>query len=311
MIIKRLYLGSNSLNLYERAFSEGYEYAQKEFGFIQDVRRSGFGRTMKRNIGRFRNKIADKIDDSIENDFNKHGKVLFEYRQGERMINPNIERRLMRDVKSNNSRVVGVDLDGMKGNYTALNSAMRDKFGDPRKAAESLISNPFYSNAERIKNKISNSLSKGENVIFHPSGSGTDYLAHELGHIKNSSSKNPIRRLINKIGNNEGVRTDFNKFASFGLNDDGIGVGTSVSRFIKGKTILREEKNATNNALRDLKRNGATQNELTTAKKSLQQGIDTYKNLVPAYYKAPISNLIHTPGRREGIGYMRRKNMGY
>lgn len=31
---------------------------QREFGFIQDVKRSGLSRTLKRNVGRFRNKLG-------------------------------------------------------------------------------------------------------------------------------------------------------------------------------------------------------------------------------------------------------------
>lgn len=311
LVEERLYsTGDEELDdLLERAFSEGYEYAQREFGFIQDVKRSGLKRTMKRNVGRLRNKVADKIDDSIEKDFEDYRDSVFKFATGDRVVNNKIERELMKDIKKNNARVVGVDLDGMKGNYTVESKTMKERFGNGTNASGALISNPYYPGANRIKKKIANSIDKGEDVILHPSGSGTEYLGHENGHIKNAKSKNPITRLINKIANKAETREKFTGYASTGLTDDGIGIREAADRFIKSKAIIKEEANASKRSLKDFKRLGATKEELDAARDSLNVGGDTYKKLSSAYYKTPVSNLIHTPGRRNGVGYLKRKGV--
>lgn len=175
--------------------------------------------------------------------------------------------------------------------------------------AEKIV-NPFLYDEEksgkRIKKKVSNALKSNEDLIIHPSKSGTEYLGHEIGHIENSKTSNPIKKFINKIANDPKTRDDINTSAILRLKDEGLGFKEAGKRFIKGNLVLAEEKNASKNSLRKLKKYGANKEDLKKSKENLKIGEDTYKDIVSSYYKVPLSNLIHTPGRRSGVGYEKR-----
>lgn len=226
------------------------------------------------------------------------------------MVNNKIERELLRDSKSKGARVLDAG-DLMGGNFTLskrindhrLNflkkNGSKNALNDYAKEV-SMMNNRDYDNynlgIKRFKNRIKNSVAKGEHQILHSSGSGTDFLAHEIGHIDNEKSKG-LRKLINKIGNDPDNRYNF-QIALQGGKDDNSSIREGIKRFIKGKSIVQEEKNASKYALKKLKELGASNEELQQAKNNLKDALKSYQTGTSYYYTTPFRNKLRTPGKR-------------
>ena len=66
----------------------------------------------------------------------------------------------------------------------------------------------------------------------------------------------------------------------------------------EGNAIVGEELGATRKALKILKKNGATKDELKLAKNNLGLAAKTYKEGAKIHILNPIQNLIQVPGKR-------------
>lgn len=156
----------------------------------------------------------------------------------------------------------------MKGNYTS-------EAKNSKKIAEQLRNS-------RDKKKWRNSANKDAYQIAHPSGSGIELLAHELGHVDNATKGGKIRKAINKIANNSKVRAESQLSAAYG-NDGATGgsvLGTireSLRRFKNKKLIDLEERNASKRGIKFLKEKGASKEEIKQAKENLKIAGKTYK----------------------------------
>lgn len=68
-----------------------------------------------------------------------------------------------------------------------------------------------------------------------------------------------------------------------------------ISRKIfKGKKVVNNEKNASENAIKLLKESGASENELKLAKESLDKSLESYKEEHKMYYKSPFINKLQS-----------------
>lgn len=278
---------------------------QKEFGFIQDVRRSGLGRTMKRNIGRFRADLVKRYgDDIILQDINKNREYISKLTTNPLNNNPSLEKNLIREANKNNARVIGYDTGG-RGN-----SILGNTKGDLNEYSSDLASEIIGKNKEGIskygaKNylrygrKIDNAISSGKSIIIHPSGSGSDLLAHELGHLKSQNGSLLSRGRLLDEASTKVQESGYGFLESGGLKDTTTGIIPGVKRYLKGRVILANERKASKNALDILKKNGATPEELSIAKKNLLgTALGTYKTVSDAYTRIPFKNLIQIPSRR-------------
>lgn len=72
------------------------------------------------------------------------------------------------------------------------------------------------------------------------------------------------------------------------------GLWKSVERFFKGKKVVNNEKNASENAIKLLKESGASENELKLAKESLDKSLESYKEEHKMYYKSPFINKLQS-----------------
>lgn len=64
--------------------------------------------------------------------------------------------------------------------------------------------------------------------------------------------------------------------------------------FFKGKKVVNNEKNASENAIKLLKESGASENELKLAKESLDKSLESYKEEHKMYYKSPFINKLQS-----------------
>lgn len=267
---------------------EGVEYRQKEFGIVSDIYHSGAKRAYKKYAGRARKKIAARIEKSIAKDELKYNNALRDYLSMNKVQNKDVERKLLREGKKRGARTFGTDLDGMGGNYTSSSKTSKE-------IAEALHG--------QDKKKWQNSANKDAFQIVHPSGSGTELLAHELGHVDNATKGGKIRKAINKRANSRKVRAEFQSSGAYG-NDGATGgsvLGTikeSLRRFKNKKLVDIEERNASKRGIKFLKENGASKEEIKQAKENLEKAGKTYKTLGKRYYKFPLLNKVQIPSRR-------------
>ena len=79
--------------------------------------------------------------------------------------------------------------------------------------------------------------------------------------------QNDMEKVHNNIIKVENIIEEFHKPAdSPGGRDNSKGLWKSVERFFKGKKVVNNEKNASENAIKLLKESGASENELKLAK---------------------------------------------
>lgn len=144
--------------------------------------------------------------------------------------------------------------------------------------------------------KILGNIRKGkgsENLIIHEAKEGDELLAHELGHLGNRKDGGLITKLINKKANNPKIRTDLDNDANniFGTK------GNPLKKYLEGKIIVAEERNASNRGLNYMKESGYSPEEIEKAKKRLGEegALGTYKTVGNARWKASLRNKIAIP----------------
>lgn len=125
-----------------------------------------------------------------------------------------------------------------------------------------------------------------------------EYLAHEVGHVDNAVSRNPIKKFINWAGGSSPARVEVNNGVYINGKDSATGLRPAFSRLLNNSYIVAEESGATRTGLRLLRRHGATQKEIEEAKKSLGHGINTYKASRSIGFWNPVENMVNIPSRR-------------
>lgn len=274
---------------------------QKQFGLIKDIKSSGLKRTMKRNIGRLRNKIANSLTEKYIDEPTKIANdkfIKFEL-QNDKLTNPIIEKRMLREANKRNARVLS-GIQDLPADFDLSRKEIRDqlhKIGKDSREMDSFFDNS--NSGKRLDNKINNILKnkKIKHVISYSPGTDVTGLAHEIGHVDNSMSKNPIKRLINKVSGDPNLREEFSN-VSF---DNRSGIRTGIKRYLKGRALIKEESNASKKGLDLLKKSGITKEEFNIAKKDLDNALNTYKTAGNNYYRIPLINKIQIPSRRTSI----------
>lgn len=239
-------------------------------------------------IGRFINKlsggrISKYLEESIERDKSLRDKaksnMIFNHKD---IINPKIERELDKEAKKKNIKIVRVKPNPTRMNEIIKTSDVDDRFYDELK--------PLHG-GKRVK-LLKDTNSKVDYQIIHPTNSGTDILAKDIGEIDNTIPGLGIKRKLKNIVNKkskEGKHVD-EFFDSIRDKDESSGIIKGVSRFIKGSPVAKNEINSSKTGLRLLKKSGMSKEDLKIAEQNLKNRTDFYRHGSKVFYKTPILN---------------------
>lgn len=271
---------------------------QKEYNLVSDIEHSGIKRALRKNIGRVRVRLANKVDKSIENDL--INKRISEKKglQLSNSLHKIPETINLAETEIKNLPKIGVSTDTRPGNFTT--SVIND-----------------YSTIT-----VPQDISLGE-------------LNHELGHIKNHSGDNgKLAKLINKKGqtpeNNRALtildytgeepgiaakqgrksilaRVDPEILEEVNKYFESAKLSDSSKRYLQGKMLVQDEKNASKWSLKRIK-NELSPEVFNLEKERQRVANDSYRYAVQASSKIPIRNKIQIPSRRGDFKFRRLEN---
>lgn len=263
---------------------------QKEYNIIDDTYRSGIKRAYKKTIGNFRRNTAKRLTDSIKSDINQVKESSRKLSNSSSIQNKSVENNLIKEASKEGIIVSNVKVDNTKGNYLVKDVNDQDLIE---------YSNNFGNKKEDVE-KLKNQIKKSHKFISHPENSGSEKLAHEIGHVKNE--KGIISKQISKIANSEKtrsqIRSSFNKVRDTG-DDGSLGVKESAKRFVRAKAVELEENNANRKGLKLLKKSGASKEELNKARDNYKEGSKSYKHSGNVSWKTSLRNTVQIPSRRK------------
>jgi hypothetical protein len=266
---------------------------QREFGIAQNIYKVTGA---KRIVDKLKGKALKKLNGDIEKHITQanlhHRKAV----DTSKLIESEpVNQELQRVAKRNGSTIINdikleediPDTVIYKGNPIAI---LR---------AEQELKNPYLSIKDRAEIVNFRDRLKEGNVILHhyPDGStrgtGTASLAHEVGHVLNSTSKG-VRGLVHrselKFPN---ARKEMGVAISKPSVDNSQGIIEAGKRFLKGRLIVAEEQNATNQGLKLIK-NKMAPKDYEAAKTNLGEALGEYKEGAKAYWKIPLRNKLKT-----------------
>lgn len=235
-----------------------YPEEQKEFSILSEISRLGLKKGTKNYIRKRKRDIVNKL---IQN----KREFLAKTKKTERKLT-----NLRKETKENELIADNLKKEANKVNADIIPNNKFSKLIYQPKGDKSYILNKEKKNLlEEMSNdksldKASRELAKSSstkdaiiNLNADAIGKDTPLAAHELGHVKNSkkSINSAIQKLADKSNNSKGILADIGK-----------------------RTIgIQEENNAWKNGIKDLKKAGATKEEIKHAKNLENAAIDTYR----------------------------------
>lgn len=234
------------------------DYYQKEFGF---------------NPIRYAvNKINPDLSRKLSNDINKARirklGILSKRSTGNGLGKPTsipeIDSKLISLAENNNSSVINATIGGSKENF---NTKVKD-------LPKGLLDHVKIKDPELHK-----ALTSKKNAIFHPSGTSTEELAHEIGHVQNRNSRRIKDRLVSEA--DYYMRNSSQHNGKSGLLSSGL-------NYLKGKLKIIEETKASKKGLRNLRDAGGTSDQVRNAKNLYKENLETYKSSNELDYKIPL-----------------------
>lgn len=224
---------------------------------------------LRKGIRKLRFKISDDIDKSIKANEKAH-KALDEYTNNTEFP----KRSEVMEALGQEAKKRGIVVIKGKKEYKQIL-----KGGEKIKRSSYDRSEPWAVPKEYIKKKdiikytksnfpedreLGKALSKGKAVINQKGSQAV--LAHDIGHIMNrSKTKTGIVSKVNDV--TKSIYQD---------SRNKKGLGNYLLTSATGKILLKEEKNATKNAMSLLKSANATPNEMIAARKELGADFGTY-----------------------------------
>lgn len=267
-----------------KRFSQMTDIQQRQYGLLgnigSDIKRSGIKRSYKRYVGRARTNLAKslrpKVDEAIKNRKSAERLSIGVGEDGYReVMNPKASNKIIR----NNAK--RLDARVMKSNSSASSMRKSSEIDDQVLKSEG-ITNP------RNVRKVMNATKKNRHIVMLSPGysKSTDTLAHELGHVQNANSKNPIVKVIHEVsGRNKRI------------NPEDRGIGNIIKNSISHKLRINEEARASRNAMKMLKNAGATEEQLKQNERNLNLALNTYKTAAKEDRIKLIRNTIQIPSR--------------
>lgn len=247
---------------------------QREFGipwkkYAKYGMRSVKDHGLRKGIRKLRFKISDDIDKSIKANEKAH-KALDEYTNNTEFP----KRSEVMEALGQEAKKRGIVVIKGKKEYKQIL-----KGGEKIKRSSYDRSEPWAVPKEYIKKKdiikytksnfpedreLGKALSKGKAVINQKGSQAV--LAHDIGHIMNrSKTKTGIVSKVNDV--TKSIYQD---------SRNKKGLGNYLLTSATGKILLKEEKNATKNAMSLLKSANATPNEMIAVRKELGADFGTY-----------------------------------
>lgn len=273
-------------------------HKQKEFGKITKHLPKSISkyidtrtRPVKAAIGRKRRKIAasmeNKILEDLEKSLGKSG-VIKEGAQDDKVsqkIIDSAEKKYKTKVSNlrnrelrHNAKVV-IDTSSPEAQKEIANIDLKIKRGQGR----------------RYDLEYKKDLSNPENksVIQLGPDTKTSGVAHELGHVENRYGNNPIKKKISELDTAERRQRHSNIDLSEKKN-----IGSVLSDLADGFIINQEERNASKNAMKMLKKAGMSKSDLKESKKALKEAGKTYQKETENKLLADARSLIQIPSRK-------------
>lgn len=266
------------IELVEKLYSEGYTIKYKRFGIVGRIT-SRVASSIK-NAGKIitnprKYLYEDPINSALQNRFDRFNKGVPKY---DLVINSKVSSELENLARKNNISVIrGIP----NSDYITDSESLLRELTNLRKHGK--IS-PLQ--LKRLKTEILTGTNPKSGKIIaltnnNPS-ENPEILAHELGHFFNSKSKG-ISGLISRGSKSSGglnFRNYYGNRKGTELRDkDGLPpIKEQLKRSIGSRLVEREEKNATNRAIRLLRQSGMDNNQLGVATRNLRSSYNTYKN---------------------------------
>lgn len=257
---------------------------------------TSLGRKINAKIGRFRVNAADSLGRVI-NRYNKNGnEAANKIMASPGVDNKDLLKKSIREARDKyNTRTISKNTffdfkaRPVPGSFTTTTKELKD----------SINSNPELNKSSKFKNILNSNEhvivldTKNYNLNRKRKSAKADAHAHEVGHIKNTAN--------NKWYIKRSTTSDARSKIKNSNLDTGVGLKESGKRVLDSVAILKDEKDANKNALKFLKDNGATKEELKIAKENYKLGLKNYKNAELSYVLNPIQNKIQIPSRRRKL----------
>lgn len=247
--------------------------SQKNFNIINDI--------LKKDESKINKNISDSIkrNENIVNvTSNKFNSGVISSVDGSKS---GLNRKLLKVAKDKyNTRTLQMNNSPSKGNIISSNKPSKDIDKNDIK-----IVSERYMKEDRPGPKLENASKSSTNIIFHPSGSGTEQLAHEIGHVMNRNSRNPISKAISN--------SEVSKYHNQTDMINKKGLLNIAKGYIKGKVKLHEESKATKKGLELMKELGASKEEMKIARKNLKDMENSYRSGSKLSYLYPLKNTIN------------------
>ena len=239
-------------------------------------------------IGRMRRNLAKKIQESMDNDLNKAikaGSIVTDTRRAVKSSR-NIDKVVGKAAQKANASIKNItplgDSIPKRGQNFTIDFNKLDK-----EQIDQLTS----------EKKLRNAYRRGKTAVISPKrGGGIEYRAHEVGHAMRVGSKNPITKLVRKYAFNPNTREVLN--INSGDQGSKRGIKEAIKGYLKGSMVVAEEKAASKNALKLLKKGGMSKEDLLRSKNNLDMSLITYKKGRSRLWKSPLRELVEIPSRR-------------
>lgn len=263
------------------------ELEQREYNIISDLYHSGIKRTYKKNVGRIRRSIGNKLTDSATKQREKANRSAKVVENLEKLVKEN--KGLTDKLKSNAvERKIGVIDKNLYHNMFEVNKGAREDAihrvsPEIKKAIKKEMNDSRFQYAPQNRKDMYKKMLDNDSIINLKGNESTSYLnlAHEIGHDINrdkKSTRNLQEKTIKLIKSNP--------------ND-------SIMRRIKSRRlIVKEEKNADKNARKLLRSLGAAENELQMYDRIRKNAINNYKHSKNTEILKGLAKKVQVKGKR-------------
>lgn len=231
-----------------------YPEEQKEFSILSEISRLGLKKGTKNYIRKRKRDIVNKL---IQNKREFLAKTKKTERKLTNLRKETKENELIADNLKKEANKVNADIILSKLIYQPKGDKSYILNKEKKNLLEEMSNDKSLDKASRELAKSSSTKDAIINLNADAIGKDTPFAAHELGHVKNSkkSINSAIQKLADKSNNSKGILADIGK-----------------------RTIgIQEENNAWKNGIKDLKKAGATKEEIKHAKNLENAAIDTYR----------------------------------
>lgn len=260
-----------------------YDAEQKEFSRLTEAIKGA------RNIKATKRLWSIKLNKRIKDNIEKLDKQmeLIDSRHYNPVINPTLDNRLVEIAEKRGKLVHPARIDN-----SLANNVVKEIEPQDFKQGELIVHN-----SPEVVADLKRQLGKRTEYISHPDNSGSERLAHELGHIENARPiLHPISWINSRLANRKVVRFGIEETATaqrFGQPDEkSRGWWRTLGRYLAAKSVNHEESTANKNAIKFLKKAGATPKEIEQSQANLANNIATYEPSGEVYWLTSLRNTI-------------------